>query len=218
MFTGKVALVTGAGRGLGKAVAVALGRQGAKVAVNDVNPDNAEATVREIVAAGGEAAAWIADVSRKHMIHLMIDEVVERWGRIDILVNSAHVEPRASILKMDEWDWERAIGVNLKGPFLMCQSVGRTMQQSGGGVIVNVAFAPDGRPDRAAFFAGQAGLIELTRECAREFAAFDVRVNAVCLAPGAPASPGQRNAVEQALFLCSDAAGAITGQVITVQE
>ncbi|HEY4689454.1 MAG TPA: SDR family NAD(P)-dependent oxidoreductase, partial [Anaerolineae bacterium] len=144
MLTGKVALVTGAGRGLGKAIALRLGREGAKVAVNDLNPENAETTAAEIVTAGGEAGAWVADVGGKRPIQNMIDEVQERWGRIDILINTARVEPRASIMRMDEWDWERTIGVNLKGTFLMCQSVGRVMKESGGAIVNVVSDTADG--------------------------------------------------------------------------
>lgn len=220
-LAGKIALVTGAGRGPGKAIALRLGREGARVAVVDLNPEAAEATAREIADAGGEAVVWVADVSSKRPVQNMIDEVIERWARIDMLVNAAGVEPSASILRMDEWAWERTIAVNLKAAFLMCQNVGR-MMQTAGGAIVNVVSLPAGaQPDRAAVFASQVGLIGFTRACALEFEPFRIRVNAVC-----PIDSGSDDAFdrwfdrrlampldEAVAFLCSDAAG-LTGQVI----
>lgn len=233
-FKDKVALVTGAGRGIGKAIAMAFAAEGARVAVNDLNPTSVEQTVAEITTAGGSAAAWRADVSMKHPIQAMIDQVLERWDDIHILINNAGIMPRATILKMDEWAWDRTIDVNLKGAFLMCQSVGRIMQESGSGVIVNIAASAAraaGLPDRAAYLASKAGLIGFTRECAREFATYNVRVNAVC--PGLietdmlleRANDGDslitrlgtpRDVVALTLFLCSDEAAYITGQAINV--
>jgi 3-oxoacyl-[acyl-carrier protein] reductase len=233
-FKDKVALVTGAGRGIGRALAIALAQEGARVAVNDINPTNADETVAEIIAAGGEAGAWIADVSLKHPIQAMIDGVLERWGDVHLLINNAAIMPSGAILKMDEWAWDRTINVNLKGPFLMCQSVGRIMKESGGGAIVNIAAAAGrvaGLADRAAYVASKAGLIGFTHECAREFAAYHIRVNAVCPGLIDDASPETKTLIEDiplgrlgrardvvgmTLFLCSDDAAYITGQAINV--
>lgn len=241
-FFGKVALVTGAGRGIGKAIALGLARAGARVAVNDVNPDTAAGTANAIVAAGGEAAAHLADVSSKMAVQTMIQSILEAWGRIDILVNNAGVEPKATVLAMDEWDWDKTLAVNLKGPFLCCQTAGRAMKELGGGVIVNVgsiAGRAAGLRDRSAYVASKMGLIGFSRECAREFAAYNIRVNVVC--PGVietemtahlrqneaqvkkwledipQARLGQTDDVAGlVLFLCSDAAHYITGQAINV--
>jgi len=239
---GKVALVTGAGRGIGRAIALGLAQAGARVAVNDINPDTAERTAREIRDGGGEAVAFAADVANKLAVHTMINGCLERWGRLDILVNNAGVEPKASILTMDEYDWDRTLAVNLKGAFLCSQFAGRAMREQGGGVIVNIASIGGHKiplKDRAAYCASKAGLVGFTRECAREFAAYGIRVNAICpgvietemtaqlrqdpeqmrkwledIPQGRLGTP--EDVVGLVLFLCSEAAAYITGQAIHV--
>jgi len=238
----QVALVTGAGRGIGRAIALRLALAGARIAVNDLNPDTAERTAREIVAAGGEAAAFVTDVANKMAVQTMIAECLERWGHLDILVNNAGVEPKASVLTMDEWDWDRTLAVNLKGAFLCSQTAGRAMREQGGGVIVNIASIGGHKiplKDRAAYCASKAGLVGFTRECAREFAAYGIRVNAICpgvieteMTAALRQNPEQmrqwledipqgrlgrpEDVAELVLFLCSDAAAYITGQAIHV--
>ena len=123
-FRDKVVLVTGAGRGIGRAIALAFAAEGACAAVNDLNPAGAEATVDLIRRSGGQARTWIADVANKLAIQTMAQEILEAWGRIDVLVNNAGVEPHQPILTMDEWEWDRTLDVNLKGPFLLTQYVG----------------------------------------------------------------------------------------------
>src|SRR5512139_3065273 len=183
MNTDKVVLVTGAGRGIGKAIAIAFARAGACVAVNDINPDSCAKAADEIIALGGPAAACQADVANKLAVQAMLIDIEDRWERIDILINNAGVEPHQPIVQLDEWDWNRTLDVNLKGAFLCSQSAGRMMQKQGGGVIVNIASIAGraaGLRDRSAYVASKAGLIGFTKECAREFAAYNVRVNAVC--------------------------------------
>lgn len=241
-FKNKVALITGSGRGIGRAIALAFASEGAKVAVNDVNPTGAEETVRLIGEAGGEAKAWVADVSNKMAIQTMAQDILETWGRVDILINNAGVEPHKPILTMDEWDWDRTLDVNLKGPFLLTQTVGRAMKETGGGVVVNVASIAgraSGLRDRAAYVASKTGLVGFTKEAARELAPHGIRVNAVC--PGviitemtahlrddeammskwlADIPQGRLGEPDDVtglvLFLCSDAARYITGQAIHV--
>ena len=241
-FTDKVVLVTGAGRGIGRAIALGFAHLGACVAANDVTPVNLDETMRQIVALGGRAKDYVHDVAKKMPVQAMIDEVLQDWGRIDILVNNAGVEPHASILELDEWDWRRTIDVNLSGPFFTMQSVGRVMREQGGGVIVNIASIAgraSGLKDRSAYVASKTGLVGLTREAAREFAAYGIRVNAVC--PGVietemTAALRQNEAmmrkwledipqgrlgtpddvVNLVLFLCSDGAAYLTGQAINV--
>jgi 3-oxoacyl-[acyl-carrier protein] reductase len=237
-LSGKIALVTGAGRGIGRAIASGLARAGATVAVNDINPDACERVAAELAPA---SAAFHADVSNKHAVQAMIDGVLERWGRLDILVNNAGVEPHASLLTLDEWDWRRTIDVNLTGPFLCTQSAARVMKDVGG-VIVNIASIAGragGLRDRSAYVASKTGLVGLTKECARELAAYQIRVNAVCpgvietemtsvlrqneeqmkrwledIPQGRLGAPD--DVVGLVLFLCSDAAAYITGQAINV--
>ncbi len=241
-FQNQVVLVTGAGRGIGKAIALAFAREGAKVAVNDINPDSCEATANEINASGGEAAAFHADVANKMAVQSMLIDLEDRWGRVDVLINNAGVEPHKPIVQLDEWDWNRTIDVNLKGAFICSQSVGRMMIKQGGGVIVNIASIAGraaGLRDRSAYVASKTGLIGFTKECAREFAAHHIRVNAVC--PGVIITEmtahlrdneaqmkkwlediplgrlGEPDDVTGlVLFLCSDAARYITGQAINV--
>lgn len=241
-FQGKIALVTGAGRGIGRAIAQAFAAQGARVAANDISPVNLDETIAQITEAGGQAKAFVADVSKKMPVQTMIEEILDDWGRIDILVNNAGVEPHAPLLELDEWDWRRTIDVNLGGPFLTMQSVGRVMREQGAGVMVNIgsiAGRAHGLKDRSAYVASKMGLIGLTREAARELAEYGIRVNAVC--PGVietemTAALRQNEAmvkkwledIPQArlgkpdevtgvvLFLCSEAASYLTGQAINV--
>lgn len=241
-FKDKVVLVTGAGRGIGRAIAEAFAGQGACVAANDLTPVNLDETVRRITAAGGRGKDYVFDIAKKMPVQALVEAVLEDWGRIDILVNNAGVEPHAALLDMDEWDWRRTIDVNLSGPFFTMQSVGRVMREQGGGVIVNIASIAGrahGLKDRAAYVASKTGLIGLTREAARELAAYQIRVNAVC--PGvietemtaalrqdeemlqrwlADIPQGRlgvpEDVVNLVLFLCSDGAAYLTGQAINV--
>jgi len=130
---GKVAIVTGAGQGLGEAIAVTLAEAGACVAVNDLNPDRAERVARTIQENGGQAIGIAADISNKFQCVHLVETTRGQWGRLDILVNNAGIEPVCSILKMDGWDWNRCIDVNLKGTFFMSQLCGRVMAEEGGG-------------------------------------------------------------------------------------
>jgi NAD(P)-dependent dehydrogenase (short-subunit alcohol dehydrogenase family) len=173
-----VALVTGAGRGRGRAAALALGAAGLQVAVIDVNPDSAERVAEAIRAAGGEARAAVADVSNKMAVQTMLYDVLEAWAHIDLLVNAAHVVPQSSALKLDEWEWNRTVDVNLKGAFLVSQTVARAMQATGGGLILNV-LRPEDTSTHAGVMAARAGLLGLTAALAEEWAAFGVAVEVV---------------------------------------
>ena len=238
-FTDKVVLVTGAGRGIGRAIALAFAREGAQVAANDLTPVNLDQT---IASADGRATAYLADVAMRPAAQAMVEQVREAFGRIDILVNNAGVEPHGSLLTLDEWDWGRTLAVNLTGPFWLIQAVGKLMVDQGGGSIVNIASIAGrahGLADRSAYVASKSGLIGLTREAARELATYNIRVNAVC--PGVIETDmtaglrGDRAMMDRwladipqgrlgttddvvglVLFLCSEASGYITGQAINV--
>lgn len=179
-----VMLVTGAGRGTGAAVALALGAAGARVVAIDVNPDSAERTAEAISAAGGRAQAATADVSNKMGAQTLLYSLLEAGERLVGLVNAAHIAPTTSTLKLDEWEWNRTIDVNLKGVFLMSQTVARAMKETGGGLIVNVQRDRPAEP-HAAVWAAHAALAGLTEAMAAEWAQWRVRVR---LAPAAEAA------------------------------
>jgi NAD(P)-dependent dehydrogenase (short-subunit alcohol dehydrogenase family) len=145
-FQDQVVLVTGAGRGIGRALAEGFAARGARLAVNDITPGGLDETVARIAASGLTAKAFVADVASRMAVHAMIEEIREEYGRIDVLVNNAGVEPHASLLELDEWDWDRTLAVNLKGAFLLTQSVGRLMVEQGGGVILTAPVAGRTRP------------------------------------------------------------------------
>lgn len=177
-FEGKVVLITGAGKGSGRALAGAFARYGATVAANDISPINVEELVTEINSEGGNAKAYIEDVAKKVGAQALVKQVEDDFGCIDILVNHAAVEPRTPLLEMDEWDWHRVLDVNLTGAFLMTQSVGRVMREAGGGVIVHI-LSEAGRDEwsqRSAFLASMAGLEAFSRQAARELGPYGIRV------------------------------------------
>jgi len=233
-LTGKNALVTGAGADVGRAIALSLAQAGAAVVVNDINPDRAERVASEILAAGGKASPWQADVSNRFQVGSLIEAARDTYGKIDLLINAAGVYKVGPMPKVDEWDWRRMLEVNVNGAFFMSQLAGRVMADEGGGVIVNLASTaghPSPLAEGVAYVTSKSALIGMTKQCAREFAPLGIRVNAVC--PGnlppddlasAPAQPanaqGRYGTVEDVagvvLFLCSDAARFITGQAINV--
>lgn len=227
----QTAIVTGAGAGIGRAIAFSLARSGASVAVNDLNPDRAETVAAEINTASGKAIGIQGDVSNRFQVSALIEQTRDAFGRVHILVNAAGVyKPNDVLNKLDEWDWRRQLDVNLTGAFFCTQLVSRVMSDEGGGVIVNIASsaAQNTLTAGAGYIASKAGMLGITRQTARELAANNIRVNAV--APGnieedtmPPIHPNMLNrpgtpeeVADVVLFLCSDAARFITGQVLTV--
>jgi len=176
-FAGKIVLVTGAGKGTGRKIAQAFAARGAIVAANDISPVNVEAVVAEINAAGGRARAYVHDVAKKVDVQAMVNHLTDEFGRIDILVNCAHVEPRTSLINLDEWDLHRVFEVNAIGTLLMMQSVSRVMRTQESGVIVNVLKFSAEAP--VSFIASRAGIAAMTNRAAEELAQHGIRVVAV---------------------------------------
>jgi 3-oxoacyl-[acyl-carrier protein] reductase len=238
---GKVALVTGAQQGIGRAIAVALARDGADVGVNFLDDASAaEGVAGEIRGLGRRAVTVQGDVSRTASVESMVKTVVAALGPPDVLVNNAGVFPRASFLELQEREWDHVLGINLKGSFLCAQAVARALVAAGRpGAIVNISSsAVRGDPRGVHYSSSKAGVVGLTRAMALALAPHRIRVNAI--APGLTdtAQPRYGNTEEQiaerareiplgriaqpeeiakvAVFLASAEAGWITGELIHV--
>ncbi len=184
-LTGKVAVVTGAGQGIGKALARGLAAAGAAVVVADVLPQNAAAVARQIEAEGGRALGLGVDVSKTEAVTAMIDATLSELHRVDILINNAGVFPRGTVLELDDETWNAVMDVNLRGTWLCSQAAARVMVEQGeGGRIVNFASVAAFRPalNGAHYAASKAGIVAFTRNMALEVAPYKITVNAI--APG----------------------------------
>ena len=213
-FAGRSALVTGAGAGAGRVIALALGAQGASVAASDINIERADRVADAIVADGGAADALQADISNRFQAANLIERTRDAFGAIDFLINASGIFHAEPLLDIDEWNWRRQIEVNVSGVFFVSQLVARVMADEGGGSIVNLAPAQavnGSLPAGIGAVAGGAAVIGMTRQAARELAPHQIRVN--CIAADLQAEPSAEIA-EAALFLCSAEAKSISGQVL----
>lgn len=180
-----VAVVTGASRGIGRAIALVLAAQGAKVVVNYANsPEAAEAVVKEIQDFGGGAIAIQADVSQPAAVEAMIEQVMTKWQRIDVLVNNAGITKDGLLLRMKVEDWQKVIDLNLTGVFLCTKAVSKIMLKQKSGRIINITsvVGETGNAGQANYSAAKAGVIGFTKSVAKELASRGITVNAV--APG----------------------------------
>jgi glucose 1-dehydrogenase len=241
-LAGKVALVTGASSGIGKAIAIEMGRRGASVVVNYIgSPDAAAAVVKLIEQDDGSALAIQADVSKQSEVSSMVDQAVSKLGRLDVLVNNAGIEKETPFLEKSEEEWDRVISVDLKGIFLCTQMAARQMVKSGGGTIINISSVHEDLPfpGYAAYCAAKGGVRMLCRNLALELAKH--HINVVNVAPGAintpinartMADPEKRLALEREIplgrvgepsevaelvcYLASNAASYITGTTVVI--
>jgi NAD(P)-dependent dehydrogenase (short-subunit alcohol dehydrogenase family) len=181
-LNGQVAIVTGAGRNIGAETAKLFAREGAKVAVVDLDQARGDRVAEEIRAAGGEAGGFVADVASESEVAALVAGVVGRFGRIDILVNNAAISDNKHILDITREQWDRVLAVTLTGPFLMSQHVARQMvAQGSGGRIVNIGSTSGfyGRSRAIAYTAAKGGVANLTRSMAVQLAPHRIRVNGV---------------------------------------
>ena len=172
----KVALITGAGRGMGRQLAEKLAAQGTIIAANDISPVNLDTTLENIRAQGGQGRDFVGDIANKMAVQAIFNEVIAKWGRVDFLINNARVDPGDALLNIDEWDWRRVVDVNLTGAFLLSQIAGRLMKIGGGGHIVHLIQPMQANPAAKACHLGLASLAE---SLDREFSAYNIRVHAM---------------------------------------
>ncbi|MGF1524065.1 MAG: 3-oxoacyl-[acyl-carrier-protein] reductase [Leptolyngbyaceae cyanobacterium] len=235
----KVAIVTGASRGIGRSVALALAAEGAQVVVNYARSSTAaDEVVAQITGAGGSAIALQADVSEADQVEALVKTTMDKWGRVDVLVNNAGITRDTLLLRMKPEDWQAVINLNLTGVFLCTRTVSKIMLKQRAGRIINIASVAGlmGNPGQANYSAAKAGVIGFTKTVAKELAARGITVNAV--APGFIKTDmtedlsntedilkfiplgryGQPEEVAGLIrFLAADpAAGYITGQVLTI--
>jgi len=189
---GRVAIITGARRGMGRTHALALAKAGAKVVVSDISQEDCQKVVDEIKKNRGEAIAIKCDVSKKAEVEQMVKKTIEKFGKIDILINNAGICQFKPFLELTEEDWDRTLDINLKGYFLCAQAVAKEMVKQKSGVIVNIASIAMGQvgvgfPTLVHYCASKGGIVGMTETLALELAPFNVRVNVV--APGAIDTP-----------------------------
>jgi NAD(P)-dependent dehydrogenase (short-subunit alcohol dehydrogenase family) len=233
---GKVALVTGAGRNLGRAIALSLAEAGANVAVTSRTLSEIKRTEEEIKEKGQKALAISMDVTDLNKVERAVQKIASEFGRIDILVNNAATRSFKSLLEISELEWRSVIDTNLTGAFFCCKAVGPIMIRQGGGRIINISsrIGLQGMANRVAYCASKGGLIQLTRALALEWAPYNILVNSV--APGLMNTPETSKAIQEGkaaeiplkragepeeiapliVYLASEACTYMTGEVILI--
>ncbi|PWA11810.1 2-hydroxycyclohexanecarboxyl-CoA dehydrogenase [Pueribacillus theae] len=238
----KVAIVTGAGRGIGKAIARKLANEGAKAVVTDIDLETAQHTVETIKSEGGEALAVQVDVTKRSDVGTMVDRVIKHYGKIDVLVNNAGWDKVEPFLDNTEETWDKVIAINLRGVLNTCKTILPVMIEQGFGKVVNIASDAGrvGSSGEAVYSAAKGGIIAFSKTIAREMARYKINVNVVCPGPAntplfqdvVKDNPKISSALERAIpfrrlaepedianavcYFSSDEASFVTGQTLSV--
>ncbi len=236
---GKKAIVTGAGQGIGRSIALKMAQEGADVVIAEMNPNTGNQTAKEIETLGRKALSISVDVANQKQVQVMVDQVLSAWKKIDILINNAGFDRPANLLKMKEGDWEAVLGVHLKGALNCIRAVAPHMIENGYGKIVNMSsvWGKSGAVSEVSYSTAKAGIIGLTKSVARELGRYQINVNVVL--PGLILTPtiaqmaekyqnmiientplkriGQPEEVANVVvFLVSDEASFVTGAMVEV--
>ena len=178
---GRKAIVTGAGQGIGRSIALKMAKEGAEVVIAEMNPDTGNQTVKEIEALGRKALFISVDVANQKEVRAMVEQVLRAWKRIDILVNNAGFDRPGNLLKVKEEDWDAVLGVHLKGTLNCIQAIAPHMIENGYGKIVNISsvWGKSGAVSEICYSSAKAGIIGLTKSLARELGRYQINVNVV---------------------------------------
>jgi len=235
----KVSLITGGGQGIGRTIALSFADEGSHIAICDVNEDSLAETAKAVKAKGRECLTFTADVSKPDQVTGMVNKILDKFRKIDILINNAGITRDSLLVRMDEKLWDQVLDVNLKGTFNCSKAVAKPMMKARGGRIVNIAsiIGLIGNPGQANYAASKGGVIALTKTVAKELASRNVNVNAI--APGFIKTAmtekltdeiknlmlkeipmgrlgEQKDVANLAMFLASDDSSYITGHVVQV--
>lgn len=236
----RVAIITGAGQGIGRALALGLAREGARVVIADINQTSAASVQSEIKAAAGIALASTTNVSDEQSVQAMVESSLREFGKVDILINNAGIFPVSSVEEMSEDEWDRVIGTNLVGAFLCSRAVANKFIEQGSGKVISITSgrALQGGRNAAHYASSKAGIIGFSKALALELAPYQITVNVICPGITDTAQPRGHLSEEQiyaqaqkiplgrigqpedlvgtAVFLASEAAAFITGQTVIV--
>jgi 3-oxoacyl-[acyl-carrier protein] reductase len=236
----RIAVITGAGQGIGRALALGLAREGAKIVIADINEEQAASVRREVEACGETALAIRTDVSNEDFVQSLVDQALREFGKIDILINNAGIFPVSSVEEMKEEDWDRVLGTNLFGAFLCSRAVAGEFLKQGSGRVISITSgrAFQGAKNAAHYASSKAGIIGFSKSLALELAPRQITVNVICPGITDTAQPRGHQSEEQmyaqaqkiplgrigqpedlvgtAVFLASDAGAFITGQTVIV--
>ncbi|MPZ78471.1 MAG: glucose 1-dehydrogenase [Deltaproteobacteria bacterium] len=236
----RVAIITGAGQGIGRALALGLAREGARVVIADINQTSAASVQSEVEGAAGIALASTTDVSDEQSVQAMVESSLREFGKVDILINNAGIFPVSSVEEMSEDEWDRVIGTNLVGAFLCSRAVANKFIEQGSGKVISITSgrALQGGRNAAHYASSKAGIIGFSKALALELAPYQITVNVICPGITDTAQPRGHLSEEQiyaqaqkiplgrigqpedlvgtAVFLASEAAAFITGQTVIV--